>query len=349
MKHMKKIAFFTLVIFSLFTIVACGAKEVPPAPSMSETPSASTAPKEKVNVATLAGPTGMGMAKIMEDNEAGAARNEYDFTLATAPDQIVAKLTSKEIDIAAIPANLAATLYNKTEGGIQMAAINTLGMMYIMQNIKTEDGSDGIKTLADLEGKTIVLAGQGSTPEYVLNYLLEENGLGGKVTLEFVSEHSEVVSLMVAGKADFCLLPEPFVTTLQQKADNAQIVIKTNTEWETLLKKDGKTGDIVMGCVVVRKEFAENNGAALAAFLKDYYSSVEYTNNFPADAAKLIVKHGILADEALAEATIPTAAIVYIDGAIMKEAIVTFFDVLYAANPASLGGALPKDDFYYEK
>ena len=348
MKNQKKVALFMAMIMVFGLLAACGTK-ADPAPSYVPSTPASSAPvqKAKVNVATLSGPTGMGMAKLMEDNETGSSKNDYAFTVATAPDEIVAKVVSGEVDIAAVPAKLAATLYAKTEGNVQMIAVNTLGMLYLVEK-KVEKVEEATQSLQDLEGKTIVSAGQGSTPEYVLNYILEKNNLADKVKVEYVSEHSEVVSMLASGKAEVGLLPEPFATMAEDKADTGR-VISLATEWEKLLEEENKSGVIAMGSVIVRKGFATDNKAAVDSFLDEYKSSITYANTDVADAAKLIVKHGIFADQALAEKALPYCMIVYVDGITMKESLTTFFDVLYEANPASVGGALPKDDFYYAR
>lgn len=348
MKNQRKFALFMAMIMVFGLLVACTTK-ADPAPSYVPSTPASSAPNEKasVKVATLSGPTGMGMAKLMEDNEKGTSKNDYTFSVATAPDEIVAKVVSGEVDIAAVPANLAATLYAKTQGNVQIVALNTLGMLYLVEK-KTEKAEDAVQSLSDLEGKTIVSAGQGSTPEFVLNYILEKNDLADKVKVEYVSEHSEVVSMLATGKAEVGLLPEPFATMAENKADTGR-VISLATEWEKLLEKDNKSGVIAMGSVIVRKDFAADNKTAVANFMDEYKASINYANTDVADAAKLIVKHGIFADQALAEKALPYCMIVYVDGITMKESLATFLDVLYEANPASVGGALPEDDFYYAK
>ncbi len=342
MKFLKKAALVVCIFFALVCVVSC--TETEPAASQETTDaSAGAETKTGVNIATLAGPTGMGMVELMEENENESTGNDYAFTIVTAPDEIVGLLTSKKADIAAIPANLAATLYAKTNGGVQMAAINTLGVLYIVQT-----GTE-ISSVSDLEGKRILASGQGSTPEYLLNYILAANDLTDKVTVEYYSEHSEVVSHLAADEAGLALLPEPYVTIAKNKVEGLSVALDLNTEWENACAITGDTGVISMGCVVVRTEFAAENPKAVNTFLDEYYRSIAFVNSNTEEAAALVAKYGIMADETLAEAALPNCNIVYIDGAIMKESIADFFNVLYEAEPASVGGALPDDGFYYIK
>lgn len=339
---MKKVlALFLAVAIAAFGIAGC-TKKVEPAPVASSSPSASEpAEKAEVNVAALNGPTGMGMVKLMKDSENGETENDYTFTLAGAPDEITGKLTSGEVDIAAIPTNLAATLYNKTSGQVQIAAINTLGVLYIVQT------GEEISSISDLEGKKIYASGQGSTPEYALNYILRANGLEGKVEVEYRSEHSEVVALLASGEASIALLPEPFVTASKAQVENLTTALDITEEWEAACKKEGKNGVLSMGCIAVRTEFAQESPEALAAFLQEYRASIEYVNQNTADAAALIAEYEIVASAQIAEQALPACNIVYIDGVTMKDSLSNFFDVLYAANPASVGGEIPADDFYF--
>ncbi|MHB1315702.1 MAG: ABC transporter substrate-binding protein [Christensenellales bacterium] len=310
----------------------------------SATPQATQAVKTKINVAALMGPTGMGMVKLMADNEAGLSANDYTFTLTGAPEDIVGRLTSGEVDIAAVPTNLAATLYNKTSGKIQILALNTLGVLYIVEN------GDTIKSVADLAGKTIIASGQGSTPEFILNYILEANGIDGKVTVEYKTEHSEVAALIAAGQATVALLPEPFVTSTLLKTQGTRAALDLTDEFTKANKLLGRDESVVsMGCLVVRNEFVQNNKAALDAFLTEYKASAEFAAENPGQTAALIVKYGIMANEAAALKALPNCHIVYIDGEEMKSTLPGFLMVLFEANPASIGGSLPGEGFYYQR
>lgn len=305
--------------------------------------SSGTAEKTAVRVAGLKGPTGFGMVQLMQEAENKTAANDYTFTLAGAPDEITAKLLNGELDIAALPTNLAATLYNKSEGNIQLLALNTLGMLYVVTK-GTEIGS-----LADLKGKTVYSTGQGSLPEYALNYILSQNGIDPEkdVTIEYLSEHSELATKVLSSDEPIiAVLPQPFVTQVTIKDANVKIALDLTEEWDKAV--DSKSV-LSMGCLVVRKDFAEKNPNAVNAFLQEYQKSVNFTNDSPADAAKLIEKYEIVASAAIAEKAIPNCHIVYIDGDEMKSKTKDLFQVLFDANPKSIGGSLPNDDFYYQK
>jgi NitT/TauT family transport system substrate-binding protein len=296
-------------------------------------------PVDKINIriGALKGPTALGMLKLMEDAAAKTTKNNYTFTLAGAPDEISGKLISGELDMAAIPANLAAVLHNKTEGKIQMAAINTLGVLYLL------DTGESIKSMQDLAGKTVYATGQGSTPEYALNYLLRANGLEPGVDVEVIykSEHAEVATLMAEGKVEFALLPQPFVSTVLSKG-TARVALDFTEEWQ----KVGEEGsNLVMGAFAVRKEFYEQNTQAVQDLLEEYESSIAYTNENVAEAAVLSGKYEIIA-EPVAKTAIPECNIVYYSGEEMKVMTNAFLKVLFEADPKSVGGALPSVDFY---
>ena len=338
---MKKILAVVLALLIAVLGFAGCAKKVDPAPTGSAPVSTAPAEKAKINVAALNGPTGMGLVELMDKNKKDEASNEYSFTLVGAPDEITGKLSSGEVDIAAVPTNLAATLYNKTNGNIQIAAINTLGVLYLVQT------GDEVKKVSDLEGKKIYASGQGSTPEYALNYILKANGLEGKVEVEYLSEHSEVVAKLASGEASLALLPEPFVTASKAKVETLNTALDLTAEWDAACKKEGKSGVFSMGCIVVRKEFAEKNPEAMKAFLAEYQSSIDFANQNVDEAANLVAEYKIVASADLAKQALPACNIVYIAGNTMKDSLSNFFDVLFAANPASIGGKIPGDDFYY--
>lgn len=290
-----------------------------------------------INVAALKGPTGMGMVKLMQDNEDGVSANRYNFTIASAPEEVATMLTSGEVDIAALPSNLGANLYQKTEGKVKMAATNILGILYIMEK------GDSIQSVADLKGKTIVTSGQGSTPEYALNYILEQNGIDPQtdVTIEYKSEHSEVATLALAGQADVIMVPQPFVTQIASKDESFRTALDISAEWESLTGQE-----LSMGALVVRTAFLEENQEAFDRFLEEYQRSTEFINDSPEEGAALVEKYDIMAAD-VAQKAIPSCNIVFIAGEDMKSSTAAFLEILYNANPASVGGALPDDDFYY--
>ncbi len=307
-----------------------------------ETTSAeTTAPeKTKVNITALIGPTGMGLVKLMEDNAAGTASNDYNFTLSSAPDNVTAELISGSTDLAALPLNLASVLYNKTEGKVQLAAVNTLGVLYMLEK------GDTITSVADLRGKTIYATGQGSTPEYILRYVLSQNGIDPDkdVTIEFKAEHAELAAAMTSNDVAIGMLPEPNVTAVLSGNTDVRVALDMNAEWQKL------TGaPVIQGCVVVRTEFAKAHPEAVAAFLDEYKTSVDYVNANIPDAAKLIEKNGVLPKAAIAEKALPRCNIVYRSAADSKTDVAAFLDILNSFNPKAIGGKLPGDDFYYSK
>ena len=292
---------------------------------------------DPINVYALKGPTGIGMVQVMTGND-----GTYNFTLAGAPDEVVAAVASGSADIAAVPTNLAATLYNKTSGNVQLVALNTLGVLHIL------DKTGEIKSLADLEGKTIWATGQGSTPEYVLNYILEANGLKDSVTVEYKAEHAELATLAAAGEVDICMLPEPNVTSVMTQNPDFKLALDVTALYDEAAAAAGMEGaTMAMGCLIVRKDWAAENADKLAAFLAAYEQSVNFVNTEIEEASKQVEAQGIIPKAAVAAKAIPNCHIVYIAGEEMKTKIEPFFNVLYTANPKSVGGALPAEDFYY--
>lgn len=342
---MKKIIRITVAsLLALATLFAAGCgntaeKETSSTGVSSEVSSATE--KTKVRIATLSGPTGIGMAHLFELDEKGESANDYEISIFGDPTEIVGKVANGDVDIACVPTNLAANLYKKTSGKTQLAAINTLGVLHIL------DSTGEINSVADLRNKTIYATGEGSTPEFALNYVLEQNGLkvGEDVTVVYKSEHSELATLCISGSVEIALLPEPFVTNVMSKTDAFEKALNISTEWEAV--SDGTV--MAMGGIIVTKKFAEENPEALDKFMTEYEASVQLTNAEPATVAALVEKHGILPSAAVAEKAIPNCNIVFITGEEMKTAAKEFYEVLYAADPTSIGGAIPVDDIYYVK
>ncbi len=343
-KGFRKLALALCAALVMTSFAACSAKEDANSSSpQSDTSAVSSAAAERetVRVAALKGPTAIGMAKLMGDNDGGQTQNEYEFTIAAAADDIVGKLTSGEVDIAAIPTNLAATLYQKTNGGVKMLAVNTLGVLYLT------DSTGEIKSVTDLKGKTIYASGEGSVPQYVFDYILSQNGIDPKedVTIEYKTEHSELATLAISGDAPICVLPEPFVT--QVKAKNAEITaaLDLTEEWEAVT--DGKY-QLAMGCIVVRKEFLDEHKEAVDKFLIEYKASTEYANDNVEQTAKIVGEKDIMPEE-VAKQAIPNCNIVFLSGEEMKQSVSGFYQVLMDFQPKSIGGKLPDDAFYYQQ
>ena len=294
-------------------------------------------------VAALKGPTAMGMVKMMSDD----AQNDqptFDFNIYASADEITPKLVQGELDIAAVPANLASVLYNNTEGQVQVLAINTLGVLYIVEN------GDTVQSVEDLRGKTIYASGKGNTPEYALRYLLEGNGIDpdADVTIEWKSEHSECVAALAADPAGIAMLPQPFVTTAQAQNENLRVALDITEEWDKLAEESGSDAALLTGVVVARKEFVEQNPQLVGEFLSLYEKSVAYANEEVEETAKLIGEYDIV-PEAVAAKALPECNITFLEGGEMKAKLSAYLQTLMDQNPKAIGGAMPGDDFYYAR
>lgn len=334
---MKKLLALLLSLLLLATLMVGCKEETPTSPTGSSIPSEDPI---DVRIAGLKGPTTMGLVKVREAAEKGTARNNYKFTVAGTADEITPLLLKGELDLAAVPANLASVLYNRSEGEIVTLAINTLGVVYIVEKGNT------VADLSDLKGKTIYATGQGSTPEYALRYILTQNGIDPDkdVTIEFKSQPDEVVALLKKGGNGIAMLPQPYVTVASNNVEGLEIKIDLNKEWEKL----DTDSMFLTGVLVGRREFVEAHPDAIAEFLDEYKASTEYVNANPEEAAVLVEQAGIV-KAAIAQKAIPFCNITYIDGDKMQTALSGYLKVLYDLNPKAVGGKLPADDFYYEK
>ena len=287
-----------------------------------------------LRVAGLKGPTTMGLVNLM-DSDDGA---NYTFSMYGSADEFVSKLVTGELDAAAVPANLAATLYQKTQGQVEVACVNTLGVLYIVEN------GDTVQSVADLKGQTIVTTGKGTTPEYVLRYVLSQNGLDPDkdVTIEYCSEATEALSQVQAGQATIAMLPQPFVTSALSQVEGLRVALDMNEEWQKVAGSQ-----LVTGVLVVRKDAVEADPDAFEEFLNGYAASVEAANTDLEGTAALCESYGIVAKAALAQKALPECNIVFERGEQMKTDLVNYFQILYDADPSSVGGAMPADDFYY--
>ena len=352
---MKKLTSMLLALALALSLAACGgaasssvassaasSEAVPEAAS--EAASSEEAKKlsttDALRIAGLKGPTTMGLVNLLSMEEDGTASMDYDLQLYGAADEIVPLLMKGELDMAAIPANLAATLYQKTEGGIQAVAVNTLGVLYVV-----EKGGDTIQSMADLAGRTILSTGKGTTPEYVLRYLLNANGIDPDkdVTIEYYSEATEVTAQMAAARKDaIAVLPQPYVTAAQMKDSGLRVVLDLTREWNRVCDTQ-----LITGVTVVRTEYAKQNPDVIAAFLTDYQKSVKAANEDIDGTAALCEEVGVVAKAAIAKKALPKCNIVYRNGQEMKKDISAYLQVLYDASPAAVGGKLPDDNFYY--
>jgi NitT/TauT family transport system substrate-binding protein len=318
-----------IVIISMLFAAGCSNS------SNSKVDSNSKQSETKIKVATLKGPTGIGMVKLMNDN-----KSDYDISLYDSPDQVVSKIVVGDVDIAAVPSNLAAVLYNKTKGNVELAAINTLGVLYVVEN------GNSVNNISDLKGKTIYSSGKGSVPEFALNYILKQNGIDPEkdVTIDYKMTHSDLAAAVASKKVNLALLPEPFVTTTKIKDKDLNIQLNLTEEWNTASKGKSK---LIMGAIIFNKDFADKNSEAANKFLEEYKKSVEFVNNNKEDAAKLVEKYGIISNSKIAEMAIPRCNIVFISAQDGKTSLDNFYNVLISDDPKSIGGKLPDEKFYY--
>ncbi|MBE5791033.1 MAG: ABC transporter substrate-binding protein [Clostridiales bacterium] len=318
---MKKLLSLVLALMMVFSMAAFADDNAP------------------VRVSALMGPTGMGLVKLMKDSEGG---NDYEFTLAASADLITPKFIKGELDVACVPANLASVLYNKTNGGVTVLAVNTLGVLYIVER------GNAITSVEDLRGKTVYASGKGATPEYALNYLLTESGINPDTDLNLIykAEHAECLTALIQDENAVAMLPQPFVTVAQTKANDIRIALDMTEEWNKLQEGKENPSGMLTGVVVARTEFVQNNPEKVEKLLNDYAASVNFVNENVEEGAKLIGEYGIVA-EAVAKVAIPYCKIVCIQGEEMKTLLSGYLNVLAGQNPTAIGGKVPNDDFYY--
>lgn len=348
---MKKILSLLLAFSLALSLAACGgsASSAASSAAVSEAASSAAASEEEeaaaplsvtepLRIAGLKGPTTMGLVNLLSMEQAGTAAMDYDLQLYGAADEIVPLLIKGELDMAAIPANLAATLYQKTSGGIQAVAVNTLGVLYVVEQ------GDTVHSMADLKGRTILSTGKGTTPEYVLRYLLTANGLDPDkdVDIQYYSEATEVTAQMATTQDAIAVLPQPYVTAAGLKDDTLRVALDLTAEWDKVADTQ-----LITGVTVVRKAYAEEHPDVVAAFLADYAQSVNAANTDLEGTAALCEEQGVVAKAAIAKKALPNCNIVCLTGEELKADVSGYLQVLYDADPAAVGGTLPGEDFYW--
>ncbi len=333
MKSIKRFAAALLAVMMLLSLAACGGKDGGETTEATVPSTTNYVREVKTKVAALNGPTGLGLAKIAVDKTYA-----YDVEYFSDPQEIVPLLTKGEVDIAALPINLAANLYKKTNGGIQILAINTLGVLHVLEN------GDSIKSIADLKGKTVYSTGQGSTPEYIVNYILSKNGIDPEkdIDIQYKTAHNELATLAIEGKADICILPEPFATKAFAGNENIREALDLTAEWDKVCDTQ-----LAQGVVVARTDYIKQNPEIIEEFLSFNEVSVNFLNVKLDAAAYFLADNGYFETAELAKATLPGCNIVFIKGAEMKEMAKAMFGILFEANPASVGGEIPDDSIYY--
>lgn len=333
---MKKTVSIILVLVMLFALASCGKTSTPAPETQNSTQSYKAV---DINVATLSGPTGIGMVKLMDEQKNGKTANNYNFSLCSDPaNEVQPGVVSGNFQIASVPVNLAAALYNKTQGNIKILAVNTAGVLYILENGKQ------INSIADLAGKTVYATGLGSTPEYILSYLLEKNGLTDKVKVEYEASHDELAAKAASGKVDIAMLPEPKVTAALTQNSDLRVALNLTKEFESVTNLT-----LIQGCVIARKDFCEQNPEAVEKFLEEYKASIDFAVNNVEETATLCEAFSIIPKAAMAKKAIPNCNIVFITGEEMKKSVSANLQIFFDANPKSVGGKMPADDFYYAK
>lgn len=316
MKRIVAMITAAVMLFSLAAFAACSKKQ----------------DDTEIRIAALKGPTGMGMVKLADKQN----YPNYTVSIEASPDALNPRIISGEVDVAAVPVNLASVLYNKLDGDISVLAVSTLGVLYVL-----EAGSE-VNSVADLAGKTVYATGQGATPEYILNYLLDKNGVSESVEVNYVGEHAALATMLANGSAEIGMLPEPNVTSTLAGNDNLRIALNLTEEWNKVCSTE-----LVQGVVIARKSFVNEHSEAIEQFLREYEKSSAFVNENIDEAAKLIVDAGILGNVEIAKKAIPNCNISFSKGEAMHKAVEGMLTVLFEANPKSIGGKLPDKDFYY--
>ena len=335
MKHIRSLVSLLLALTLVLSLTACGTQ----ANTEPEQPDDTPAPAE-VNLYVLSGPTGIGAMNLWAAADAGETQNTYHITMPGANDEVVAAISNGDADIAAVATNLAATLYNKTNGGVTVLAVNTLGVLSLLGS------GQEIASIADLAGKTIYAPGQGANPEYILRYVLSGNGLDPDkdVTIRFVGEGSELLTVWQTDPEAVIMAPQPVATSILMQNENARTLFNMTDEWDRV---SGGDSTLMMGCVIVRNAFLQENPGAVELFLQEYAASIEKAQSDVEGTAALCEQYGLIPKAALAQKAIPSCGLTFVTGAEMKSALSGYLQVMFDANPKSVGGAMPGDDFYY--
>ena len=335
MKHIRSLVSLLLALTLALSLTACGTQ----ANTEPEQPDDTPAPAE-VNLYVLSGPTGIGAMNLWAAADAGETQNTYHITMPGANDEVVAAISNGDADIAAVATNLAATLYNKTNGGVTVLAVNTLGVLSLLGS------GQEIASIADLAGKTIYAPGQGANPEYILRYVLTGNGLDPDkdVTIRFVGEGSELLTVWQTDPEAVIMAPQPVVTSILMQNENARTLFNMTDEWD---KVSGGDSTLMMGCVIVRNAFLQENPGAVELFLQEYAASIEKAQSDVEGTAALCEQYGLIPKAVLAQKAIPSCGLTFVTGAEMKSALSGYLQVMFDADPKSVGGAMPGDDFYY--
>lgn len=338
---MKKFLSVILVLCMAFLAVSCTQSTTTQTPDQTPTGTQgpSTPEPAELDIFAMKGPTGIGMAPIYSDAAAGKTFDKYNFTIATNAQEKLSDLIAGSYDIASIPTNLAATLSKRAPGVYKIAAVNTLGVLYVL------DGTGTVQSVADLKGKTIYATGSGQVPQFALEYVLTKNGLevGKDVVIEYLADAADVGALITSKAASVAMLPQPYVTTVLASNPDYKIALDITQEWDKVADEGSK---LMTSCIVVNAKTYESNKAAVERFMELFRESVEYVNTNPKEASNSVVEAGIVAKAALAEKAIPKCNIVCVEGEEMKNSLKKFYEAIFAVNPQLIGGGVPADEIY---
>ena len=350
---MKKLTSLLLILFMLVTLSACAKAPVGPTSSTTEPSDSQDASdldtKTEIRISVLSGTTGMGIAPLMKSVNEGKEPLNYKISVVNAADQIAPGIIKGSIDIAAVPTNLAATLYNKTKGQIKVLCANTKGVLYVVSS------DPSVTCISDLKGKTVFVPGQGTNPEFILRHIIEKNGMtvGTDVVFDYTYNSPDALMGAVAAtdKVSIALLPEPKVSIACDKNKNFKSVIDITAEWN----KINPDAPLYQGCIIVRSAFLEEHPNEVKEFLRRYEQSISEVNNDPATSAKIIAELGIIAENAdsayneyIAKNTIPSCNLCYVSGTELEGALSKLYEILYKMTPSAVGGALPDNGIYYK-
>lgn len=312
-----------------FTLAGCASSSNDQQADLSEY----TNEADALRIGSMKGPTSIGLASMM-DQEQG------QFTVVGAADELTPLLLQDQIDIALVPANVAAVLYARTEGQIQVIDVNTLGVLY---GISLDEG---INNVEDLRGRTVYMTGKGTVPEYTFMALLAAANIStDDLAIEFCSEPTEVVAQISQHDGAVGILPQPYATACTLKNENLHTVLDLTEAWAQMT--GGQKGDVVTGVTVAKTSTIEEKEGAVKLFLQRHAASAEVAQTDPSAIVAKVIELGIIENETLAEKAIPNCNVVCYTGEEMKNALAGYLQALFDQNAEALGGSLPGDDFYF--
>ena len=295
-----------------------------------------------VRVGLIMGPPSMGLSQFLVAAQQGKTTNDFDFTI-NGVDYVglSAAFNQGEYDICTLPSNIGPILFNNHElkNEYKVISVNNLGVLYVITTDET------VKTMDDLTGRTVYSYGEGGTPEYTIDALLKKTGRKDSFNLEFKSSPFEVLNLLQQEKNCVAILPQPFVSLSKIMVDVLYTPIDITDEWNKAFADTGSQA--VTTTTIVNKKFLEEHEQAVIEYLERAAMSVEWSLNNMSSAASLQEELGTFMNNAVALDAMPQISMVSLTGTTMRTAMSGFIEELYKANPDSIGGSIPGDDFYY--